>query len=56
MHALITSRNKPKVTIVIGKVKITKTGLTRRFKTDNTTATKSAVVKSFPVNSTPGKK
>lgn len=41
--AFITSRNKPNVKMVIGKVKTIKIGFTMRFKTDNTTATKIAV-------------
>lgn len=44
ISALIISKNNPNVTMVIGKVKITKTGFTNRFKTDNTMATIMAVV------------
>ena len=51
IRALITNKNKPKVTMVIGKVKITKTGFTKRFKTDNTTATMNAV--RYPSRYTP---
>ena len=35
----ITNKNKPKVMIVTGRVKMTKSGFTKRFKTDNTNAT-----------------
>lgn len=44
IKALITSKNNPKVTMVIGKVKMTKIGFTNRFKTDSTTATIIAVM------------
>ncbi len=44
ISALIISKNKPNVTIVIGKVKITKMGFTNRFNTDKTTATIIAVI------------
>lgn len=44
IKALIIKRNKPKVIMVIGNVKMTKTGFTKRFKTDNTTATIRAVI------------
>ncbi len=43
IRALITNRNKPKVIMVIGKVKMTKTGLTNKFNIDRTTATIMAV-------------
>lgn len=43
MRALMTNKNKPKVTMVMGNVKITKIGFTNRFKTDNTAATTTAV-------------
>ena len=43
IKALMTNKNNPKVTMVIGKVKITKIGFTIRFKIDSTTATKIAV-------------
>ena len=45
MQALITSKNNPKVTIVMGKVRIINTGFTSKFNTDNTTATIIAVKK-----------
>lgn len=41
---LTTNRNNPKVKIVIGNVKITKKGLTNKFKIDSTIATIIAVV------------
>ena len=41
--ALITNRNKPKVTIVAGKVKKTKSGRTNIFNSAITTATIMAV-------------
>lgn len=41
--ALITSRNKPKVKMVIGMVKITNKGFTKVFNNPNTTATIIAV-------------
>ena len=37
--ALITNKNNPNVTIVIGNVSITNNGFTNKFKIDNTTAT-----------------
>lgn len=43
IKALITNKNNPNVTMVIGKVKITKIGFTSKFNTDNTTATIIAV-------------
>lgn len=43
INALMTNKNRPKVTMVIGKVKITKMGFTNRFKTDKTAATTIAV-------------
>lgn len=52
MPALITKRKKPSVKNVIGIVKIVKIGLTTVFKKANTTATKSALIKS--VTCTPG--
>lgn len=39
MHALITKRNNPKVTMVIGNVRMTKIGFTNKFRMDKTTAT-----------------
>lgn len=42
--AFITNKNRPKVIIVIGKVKITKMGFTNRFNMDKTMATIIAVV------------
>lgn len=44
INAFITSINKPKVRIVIGKVKMIKIGFTNRFKIDKTKATPTAVV------------
>ena len=44
IKALTIKRNSPKVTMVMGNVKITKTGFTKRFSTDSTTATISAVI------------
>lgn len=55
IKAFIISRNKPNVTIVMGNVRIIKIGLTNKFKTDNTMATKIAVTNLSPDNSTPGK-
>ncbi|GAA4971668.1 hypothetical protein GCM10023315_22210 [Algibacter aquimarinus] len=43
INAFITNRNKPNVTIVMGNVKMTKIGLTKRFNKDKTTATIIAV-------------
>lgn len=43
IKALITNRNRPKVMIVIGKVKIISIGFTNRFKMDKTRATITAV-------------
>ena len=45
MMALMTSRNKPKVMIVIGRVNNIKTGLINAFKKANTQATMSAMPK-----------
>ena len=45
IRAFITRRNSPKVMIVMGRVNITKIGLTKRFKIDSTTATITAVKK-----------
>jgi|Marorgknorr_s2lv_3_1036020.scaffolds.fasta_scaffold00737_6 hypothetical protein len=39
INALTTNKNKPNVTIVIGSVRITKTGFTNKFNTANTKAT-----------------
>ena len=44
IKALIINRNNPKVTIVIGKVKITKTGFTNTFRTAKTKATTMALI------------
>ncbi len=44
INAFIIIRNKPNVTIVIGRVKITNMGFTTRLSTDNTTATIIAVM------------
>ena len=43
--ALITSKNKPRVTKVTGKVKITKIGFIKTFSNPKTTATITAVPK-----------
>ena len=42
--ALMTSKNKPNVKTVTGKVNNTKIGFTKKFNNANTTATVSAVV------------
>lgn len=42
---LMTSKNKPRLNTVIGKVKRTKIGFTKRFNTPKTSATVKAVVK-----------
>lgn len=52
MPAFITSKNSPKVTTVIGKVKITKIGLTNTLSNPITMATTIAEVK--PSTATPG--
>ena len=44
INALITNKNNPRVNTVIGKVRITKIGLTIRLSKDNTIATIIAVV------------
>ena len=41
----MTNKNKPKVTMVIGKVKITNSGFTSTFKMASTNATINGVVK-----------
>ena len=56
IKALTISRNKPKVTTVMGNVRIIKIGLTNKFKTDSTIATRMAVANLLPDNSTPGSK
>jgi hypothetical protein len=45
IKAFIANKNKPKVTIVIGKVSITKMGLINILSNPRTTATIKAVVK-----------
>lgn len=45
IKALITNKNNPKVTKVIGKVNITKMGLIKILSSPRTTATIKAVVK-----------
>ena len=52
--ALITRRNKPKVTIVTGNVKSIRIGLTIRLRIERTTATSMAVP--YPATVTPGRK
>ena len=54
IHALMTSKNSPKVTMVMGKVRMIKMGFTMAFKKAKTAATIIAVVKL--ITSTPGKK
>lgn len=54
IKALITKRNKPKVSTVTGSVKNTMIGLIKMFNNPSTTATISAVVK--PAIRTPGMK
>ena len=39
INPFITNKNKPKVRMVTGKVKMTKSGFTKRFRIDNTSAT-----------------
>ena len=51
--ALITNKNKPKVTIVIGSVNMTKIGFKMAFKMANTTAT--IIADRKLATSTPGK-
>lgn len=51
--ALITSKNRPRVTMVTGKVNSTNMGFTIRFKIARTTATIIAVT--YPATLTPGK-
>ena len=43
--ALMNKRKRPKVTMVTGRVKITRTGFTRRFNKLSTMATITAVIK-----------
>ncbi len=54
MHALITKRNNPKVTIVAGNVKKTKSGRTNIFNKETTTAT--IIAETYPSTEIPGKK
>lgn len=54
MMALITNKNKPNVSMVIGNVKTINMGFTVTLKIPNTTATIIALIKL--VTSTPGKK
>ena len=56
INALIINKNKPRVTIVIGKVKITKMGFTNKFNKAKTTTTIIAVTNVSPDKVTPGKK
>jgi hypothetical protein len=46
IRALMTSKNKPRVKNVTGKVNKTKTGFTKKLRSANTMATVSAVVNS----------
>ena len=54
IKALITNKNKPKVKMVIGKVKIINIGFTKTFKMAKTKATINGVVKESS-SETPGK-
>lgn len=54
MLALITNKKRPNVTIVMGNVRMIKTGFTIAFNSPKTAATIIAVVKS--ITWTPGKK
>ena len=54
ISALITNKNKPKVTMVIGKVKIIKIGFSNTFKMANTKATTTAFTKTSPDKVIPG--
>lgn len=53
MMALMTRRNRPKVKIVIGKVRMTKIGFTKKLSKLSTTATIMAV--NIEATPTPGK-
>ena len=53
IHALITNKNKPKVTMVAGKVKNIKSGRTNMFNNEITIATIIADV--YPATEIPGK-
>lgn len=53
IRALIISKNKPKVNMVMGKVRITNIGLTIKFNRLNTMATMIAVV--YESTPTPGR-
>ena len=52
MIALITKRNNPRVIIVIGIVRITKIGFTRKRNNAITTAT--MIAETYPSTATPG--
>ena len=54
IHALMTNKNNPNVTMVIGIVKITRIGFTIKLSSPNTMATIRAATN--PVTSTPGRK
>jgi hypothetical protein len=54
IKALTTNKNKPKVRMVIGKVKIIKIGFTNTFKMAKTKATINGVINDLS-NETPGK-
>jgi len=54
IKAFTTNKNKPNVRIVIGKVKIIRSGFTNTFKTAKTRATINGVVKESSID-TPGK-
>ena len=56
INAFIINRNKPKVNIVIGKVKIIKMGLTNKFKRAKTMATINAETIVLPPKVTPGRR
>ena len=53
IQALITNRNKPKVTMVAGKVKNTKSGRTNIFSSEITIAT--IIADTYPSTEIPGK-
>ena len=56
IRAFIINKNSPKVTMVMGKVKIIKIGFTNKLRIDKTMATIMALTKASPDKVTPGKK
>ena len=56
IKAFTISKNNPKVTMVIGRVKIIRTGFTNTFKTAKTMATIMALIYMSPDKVTPGRK